>query len=555
MPGSRACVLVLVRPGRVGRAGLPGAFCCASLFPLAALFFCFAQPPPGWGCLFFGSLVAFPSAPPPPFFFFLLVFHFPRASLVSFFLWLPAPGAFGLGALFFFPPPPRGLCFSFSPFFYSVLRPRCLWLSLVSGPGCPGPWRCVLFVLFASRSSALCALSPLFWFPPGRWLLPGACCPPSPPLWFSRFSSLPLCAPFFFLSSWLCAPVVSGFLWFPAPGALGLGAVCCLFCWPPASRLSVPSRLFCVSRLAVGCSLVVAAPPPPRCVSRFSSLLLGASFFFVFSFSLCAPIVSGFLWFPAPGALGFGAVCCLFCCPPASRLSVRSRLFVFPAWPLPAPWWLPPPPFVSRVFRRCCSVLCLFFLFFSARRRFSPPAPPPPPVRAWCLVLPGVAALRCPSVLRAVLWCLALLCCGLLRAVRCLLGCLFVCCAVLLVAAACCALSLVVPSSWVVRGVACCLVLVCVAMCRAVLCAPGCGAAPRCCASCPPVLCCCVLCCFVALVWCRCLLCRVLWRCPSPWGPVLCGAVFCAVIPRCVVCAVCVLSWRAGACSCSPLCC
>ena len=30
----------------------------------------------------------------------------------------------------------------------------------------------------------------------------------------------------------LCAPVVSGFLWFPAPGALGLGAVRCLLCWP-----------------------------------------------------------------------------------------------------------------------------------------------------------------------------------------------------------------------------------------------------------------------------------------------------------------------------------
>ena len=36
--------------GRVGRAGLPGAFWCASPFPLAALSFCFAWPPPGWGC-------------------------------------------------------------------------------------------------------------------------------------------------------------------------------------------------------------------------------------------------------------------------------------------------------------------------------------------------------------------------------------------------------------------------------------------------------------------------------------------------------------------------
>ena len=36
--------------GRVGRAGLLGAFWCASPFPLAALSFCFAWPPPGWGC-------------------------------------------------------------------------------------------------------------------------------------------------------------------------------------------------------------------------------------------------------------------------------------------------------------------------------------------------------------------------------------------------------------------------------------------------------------------------------------------------------------------------
>ena len=65
-PGSRACVRVLVRPGRVGRAGLPGTFWCASPFSLAALSFCFTRPPPGWGCPFFGSLFAYPA---PPFFF------------------------------------------------------------------------------------------------------------------------------------------------------------------------------------------------------------------------------------------------------------------------------------------------------------------------------------------------------------------------------------------------------------------------------------------------------------------------------------------------------
>ena len=40
---------------------------------------------------------------------------------------------------------------------------------------------------------------------------------------------------------------------------------------------------------------------------------------------LCAPVVSGFLWFPAPGALGLGAV--LVGC--AVRLSALL-VFVFP---------------------------------------------------------------------------------------------------------------------------------------------------------------------------------------------------------------------------------
>ena len=164
----------------------------------------------------------------------------------------------------------------------------------------------------------------------------------------------------------LCAPVVSGFLWFPAPGALGLGAVRCLLCWPSTSRLSMRLSLFRAFRLAVGCSLVVAAPPP----------------LFVFAVFVAAAR----------------------CCVP-------------------------------------CAVLCCASLGAVLRR----------------------AAARC--VLR----------------------------------------------------------------------------------------CCAVLCC-VALVGCRCLLRRALWRCPSPWGPVLCGAVFCSVPPRCVLCAVCVLSWRGGACCCSPLC-
>ena len=254
------------------------------------------------------------------------------------------------------------LFFPFSPF----ARPCCLLLSLVSGPGCPGPWRCVLVVFPGlSLPGSPCALasfvSPAWPLAAPRWFLP----PPPPPL--------------------LCLPV------FVAPA---------------------------------------------RAMVFFSS-------FFFFLLPPCVPVVSGFLWFPAPGALGLGA--CF------SALRALSPLSCSP----PGRWLLPrgccpPPPFVSRGFCRCRSVLC--------------------------------------------------------------------------------------------------------AVCCAVLCVPGCGAAPRCCALCRPVLCCRVLCCFAAFVWCRCLLRRALWRCSSPWGPVLCGAVFCGVPPRCVLCAVCVLSWRGGACCCSPLC-
>ena len=145
---------------------------------------------------------------------------------------------------------------------------------------------------------------------------------------------------------------------------------------------------------------------------------------------------------------------------------------MFCAWLLAAPLWFlpPPPPLVSRGFRCCRSVF-----FFSAAllllsclalvggsRRLLPP-PPPPPARAWFLVLSVApcAVWRCRaalslrrvlcgavlpcSALRVVLRCLALLCCGLLRAVRCLLWRLFVFCGVLLVATAC-AVSLVVLS-------------------------------------------------------------------------------------------------------------
>ena len=279
-----------------------------------------------------------------------------------------------LAAPWWLPPPPplpspfvsrgfrrrRSLPFFFLLFSsFSFLRPRCLRLSLVSGPACRRPWRCVLFVLLASCFPALRALSPRLCFPLGCWLLPGGWCPP-PPFRVSRFSSLPLGAPVVFF------PLVV------RPRCLWLSSV------------SGP-----------GC------PGPRRCV-------------------LFALIASRF-----------------------SALRALSPLLCFPPgrWLLPG-GCCPPPPFLSRGFRRRRSVLC--------------------------------------------------------------------------------------------------------ALCCAVLCVPGCGAAPRCGALCRPVLCCCVLCCFVALVLVplRVVPCPVVL--PFAQGP-------CA-LRRFVLCAVCVLSLRVGACCCSPLC-
>ena len=277
----------------------------------------------------------------------------------------------------------------------------------------------------------------------------------------------------------------------PLPFLVALALCFGCFSRPTAAWLFVRSRLVCVSRLAVGCSLVVSPPPLPfMCLAVFvaPAWCLGVffSFFFLPLPPLCAPVVSGFLWFPAPGALDLGAVRCLFCWPSASHFFVRLSLFrafrlAVGCSPVVA---APPPPFLSRGSRGCRSVLC--------------------------------------------------------------------------------------------------------AVCCVVLCVPGCGAAPRCCALCPPVLCCPVLCCarWVLLLVAPCpralpvvLGPCALRRCVLRCSPVLCvfcrGASVRAVVRRSALSRVCpgvlccafpVLSALCGAvlrcagalalcCSCGACCC
>ena len=219
-----------------------------------------------------------------------------------------------------------------------------------------------------------------------------------------------------------------------------------------------------------------------------------------------------------PRWLFFSASRCLACASFASS-----------AWPLAALWWLlpRPPPFVSGVFvAPACGLGVFFFSSFSVRPR--------------CLRLslvsgpgcPGPRRLRClfcwPSASRLSVRL------SLFRAFPLAVGCSRV------VAAP--------PPPFVSRGFRSCRSVLFAVLCCASPSAVLRRAAARCVARCCAVVCC------VALVWCRCLLRRALWRCPSLWGPVLCGSVSCGVPPRCVLCAVCVLSWRGGACCCSPLC-
>ena len=518
-PGSSACLRVLALLGRVGRAGLPGAFWCASPFPLAALSFCIAWPPPGPGC---------PS-----------LFRCCCCSSLVVFLGLPLLGSrlvcvlrLAVGcSLVVAPPPPPTLCLS------------CLW-----------PW-CFFFFFF--------------FFPP-------------------------------------CAPFVSGFLRFPAPGALGLGA--CVVCFVGLPLLGSPCACpSFVPPLAVGCSRVVAAPPPPLCVPRFLFLPLGA----VCRVVLCVP------------RCGAAPRCCALCRPVlCCRVLCCARLV--PLLVAPCPLALPValgPCALRRCVLRCspgavCSVLCVFCRGAVVRavvRR-----------SALCCVCLGVLCCAFPvlSVLcGAVLRCagaLALCCsCGACCCWRLVLWCAAVCCAVSrgvpwcgagsggpwlsargVFRCRCLCLAAWSASLWLVwfAVVPCfpvsCSVVLC---CRVVLCCCAlllcCGAVGACFALLWAVVLCCVVllvgcavfgpvvvsaCCgalFLALcvpyllrsvrcgallcwLWCPASLCRVLWRCAVVWccAVVLCcrfAVLFVFALPSCgLSCGACVVCAVVGASCC-----
>ena len=352
-PSGRRLLLL----GRVGRAGLLGAFWCASPFPLAALSFCLAWPPPGWGCPPLSRCCCRSSL---PWGCVLVVFQAsrcvalralsPRLCLPLGRWLLPSPfvsRGFRRSCLV-----PRCFFFFFSSSSSSV-RPRCLQLSPVSGPRCPGPRRCALFALLAFRFLALRALSPPSCFPPGCWLLPGGCCPPPPPC-VSRFSSLPLPAVCRVLCCAVCpwALCCAALLRVVSPGAvLSCGVLlCCARLVPllvapcplaPPVALGPCALRRCVLRCsptlcALCCVCFVVVWWCVLCVSRGAVLCVPCPLRSVrccVSLCWCARVVL-FVWcvlLLAPGAV---VRCCVLCC---FLWCAVVRCWVW--WPVVVCWW------------------------------------------------------------------------------------------------------------------------------------------------------------------------------------------------------------------------
>ena len=266
----------------------------------------------------------------------------------------------------------------------------------------------------------------------------------------------------------LCAPVVSGFLWFPAPGALGFGAVRCLLCWPSASRLSMRLSFFRAFRLAVGCSLVVAAPPPllSRGFRRCRSVLCA-----VCCVVLCVP--------------GCGAAprCPVLSCAVLRSLGAAACCAV-PSGPARRPGALCSAALCFAVFPRAvCSVLCVFCRGAVVRAV----------VRRSALCCVGGAVLCVPCPLHSVRCCASPCWCA--RVV------LFVWCVLLLA-----------PGAVVCRGA----VLGLVARGCLLVASFGVGVPvwPRGLLPCG----------WCGLLWCPAFLCRVLWCCAVAW---CCAVVFC----------------------------
>ena len=228
-PRPGLCVHVRAPLGRVGRAGLAGAFWCASPLPVAGLsvlFVCLAPSGLGLPCLWL--LLGF-------FFIFLAV---PPLSLAFCVFWSGVPWAMAS-----FCPPARP-----PPFFFSPSLPSCLCRSLVSGPGCRRPWPVVLLPRPASLASCF---FPLPSDPPAFFYIYFFCRASVFSLFLSFFS--------FYVSALFSLPWCAGCAWVGLC-VLGCGVWWCVSLWalcPGGSWFAL--ALCCWVLPGCACSVLVVA--------------------------------------------------------------------------------------------------------------------------------------------------------------------------------------------------------------------------------------------------------------------------------------------------------
>ena len=532
--GSPCALASLVLPGRwLLSGGCPAPFCVSLLLPLlgALLFFVFFlflwapllspafsgfRPRVPWAlalCFVCLGGLRLPGSPCA-----LAWFVCPAWPLASPWWLLPSPPFVSCGFR---------RCRGGAPFFFSscVVRPRCLGLSLVSGPGCPGPRRCLFFALLASRFSALCALSPLPCFPPGRWLLPGGCCPP-PPFRLAVFvAAARCCVP----CAVLCCVSLGVVLRSAAArcAARCCVVVCCvalLRSFGAAACCAVPSGA--ARRPGALCSAALCFAVFPRAVCSVlcvfcrgvvvRAVVRRSALSYVCPGVLCCafPVLSALCGavLRCAGALPLCFPCGVCCC---WRLVLWCAAVCFAVsfgvlWCGPgsgSPWWS-----AGGVLRCRCPRLAAW----SASLWF-----------VWLAVVPCFPV-SCSVVLccRVVLCCCALLtCCGAVGACSALLWPVVLCCAVL-----CCWLAVLFCARWwclraVVLFPLCCAFPVFSALCLAVRCCAGCGALLPCVVCCGPVLSrgAVLSCSAVVLRCCLCLLCP----------PVACRAALCCAVLCC----------------------
>ena len=343
-------VRVRVFLGRVGRAGLPGAFWCASPFLRPVLVrSLLVRPPPGWVCPVCGCCCVFFSLSPSPL--------CPRCLLLCVFCGLGCLRPWRLVAP---PPSPPFFFLAFVLCFLFFLRPRCLWRFVFSGPGCLRP--------------LLLVVSPP---PPPHFFSP-------PPLLFFLFF---LC---FYFVSWF-------FLVFFFAGCAVRGGFVCLGLWgvPVCASVCCPCR----------CSLCGARSP----LWRWLVLSGVACFFLVFALGPGCPLLSpGGSWCRVPVVLSLsGSVACH---PVVWRgVSWCSAALCFVLLCYAVVWWcavvicclfasLPVPVVCFLPLRVCCvcsPVSCCVF-------------PVPSALCGAVLRCAGALALCCPRRL-CCFWCLVLL--------------------------------------------------------------------------------------------------------------------------------------------------